>query len=177
MKYLVHDSENDDTSYHITPETNSPMTIAKKPIDDNIQTLSRSAPSKQCLLELEPKKEASKSGNQSPRDYSIYTKPTVVDLSTWNKNRLSVEGMSPSVGKKVVDRIKDYEVHRVPIVLRSGNAMKRRKSIEALHGSFKTRMLRYLSVVSSSPFDKIKFENRASEFRPPILNLDLSQVL
>jgi len=104
----------------------------------------------------------------TPRDDSIPRRPLFLDVPTWTKDRSLKLGTSQT-GRRVYERIKDYESNRLPIVLTSGNAMKRRQSVAALYGSFKVKMKSYLTVVHS-PFDKIKNDNRPSEFRPPVLD-------
>jgi len=72
--------------------------------------------------------------------------------------------------KKVSDRIRDYELNRNQAYVSpngSGNAMVRRKSVQALSGTFNTRMKNYLQV-AKSPFDQLKYENRRVESRPPV---------
>jgi len=102
------------------------------------------------------------------RDESIPHRTLVLDVPTWTKDRTLKLGTSQS-SRRVYERIKDYESYRFPVVLTSGNAMKRRQSVAALCGSFKGKMKAYLSV-AHSPFDQIKNDNRPSEFRPPILD-------
>jgi len=89
----------------------------------------------------------------------------VVPVSDWLSARVREE----PIPRKISDRIKTYETRRVPMVLTSGDAMKRRKSVQALTGSFQNKMKSYLTVVNtSSKFDKIKTGARKSEHRPPV---------
>jgi len=84
-----------------------------------------------------------------------------VDVN-WITDRIEKQNL----GRKVSERIKDYEINRrVPFIV--GNAMQRRKSVQALSGSFIVKMRSYLSLINS-PFDQIKVESRGTEFRPPV---------
>jgi len=89
----------------------------------------------------------------------------VVPVSEW----LTLRVRDDPNQRRVSDRIKNYETRRLPMILTSGDAMKRRKSVQALSGSFQNKMKSYLSVANlSTKFDKIKNENRKSEHRPPV---------
>jgi len=84
-----------------------------------------------------------------------------VDIN-WITDRIEKQNL----GRKISERIKDYEINRrVPFIV--GNAMQRRKSVQALSGSFIVKMRSYLSLINS-PFDQIKIDSRGTEFRPPV---------
>jgi hypothetical protein len=96
-----------------------------------------------------------------PMDPAQKQNMSFVDVN-WITDRIEKQNL----GRKVSERIKDYEINRrVPFIV--GNAMQRRKSVQALSGSFVVKMRSYLSLINS-PFDQIKVENRATEFRPPV---------
>jgi hypothetical protein len=132
-------------------------------------SLAKSAPLISTPSQETMKKETDtqKKSYHTPRD-STPRMPLFLDIPTWTNDRSLKLGTSQT-SRRVYERIRDYESNRLPIVLTSGNAMKRRQSVAALCGSFKVKMKSYLSVVNS-PFDKIKNDNRQSEFRPPILD-------
>jgi len=86
-------------------------------------------------------------------------------VSEWLLSRVRDE----PIQRRVSDKIKTFETRRVPMVLTSGDAMKRRKSVQALSGSFQNKMKSYLSVANTtSKFDRIKNGNRKTETRPPV---------
>jgi diadenosine tetraphosphatase ApaH/serine/threonine PP2A family protein phosphatase len=96
-----------------------------------------------------------------PMDTANAANNLMVD-ALWIKDRIEKQNL----GRKVSERIKDYEINRrVPFIY--GNAMQRRKSVQALSGSFVVKMKSYLSLINS-PFDQIKIESRGTELRPPV---------
>uniref|UniRef100_A0A6B2L2G1 Serine/threonine specific protein phosphatases domain-containing protein n=1 Tax=Arcella intermedia TaxID=1963864 RepID=A0A6B2L2G1_9EUKA len=170
-------NEPEDEYEFVTPRVpsfhNSPLKVPE--IVELVPTVPTSKPSpKAAKAKPNSKLMAAVSRTLTPHPKSLSDPSKLqVPCEPEGDNQLSVSA-DKVTRRTVSDRITHFELKRLPTVHTSGDALKKRKSVEALSGSFHYKLRSYLSVITpeSCLFDKIKLEKRIEELRPPVSDPD-----